>query len=129
MSMTDNVVLLTLKEAPLVQQDAITILQESLGVESGREVIERAVFEISDRLCRLELALCDSELEVVDKLSASMVAMSSQIGLVVFAQVAQGLSHVIQENDYVAAAALSGRLLRLGESSLFCAVELANLSG
>lgn len=127
--MTSKVFSLPLKEAPTVQGDAIQVLQQSLGKESSRDVVERAVYEISDRLCRLELALYQGELETVAKLAAGLVGMSTQIGLPVFAEVARCLALAIQERNLVDAAALSGRLLRLGESSLFCVVEMAGRSG
>jgi len=127
--MTNNVIPLPVSEAPLVHTDAIDTLQASLGVEPGRDVVERAVFAISDRLCRLELALHDDDMETVAKTAAGLVCMSTQIGLLVFAEVASGLAHVIGKQDKVAAAALAWRLLRVGEASLFCAVELADRSG
>lgn len=127
--MTNNVIILPVNEAPLVHTDAIATLQASLGVENGRDVVERAVFEISDRLCKLELALHDEDMETVGKMSASLVCMSTQIGLLVFSEVAIGLASAIKKQDHVAAAALAWRLLRVGEASLFCAVELADCSG
>ncbi len=127
--MKNNIVPLNLDEDPLVHQDAIRVLQESLGVESSRDVVERAVFEISDRLCRLELAYYEGKLDEVGKLAGSLVSMSTQIGLLVFASVANGLSVSIRNDNRVAASALAARLLRLGESSLFCAVELSDRSG
>ncbi len=127
--MTDNIITLPVKEAPLVQTDAIATLQASLGVESGRDVVERAVFEISDRLCRLELALHDEDWKTVGKTAAGLVCMSTQIGLLVFAEVASALANTIANQDDVAATALAWRLLRVGEASLFCAVEQADRSG
>jgi len=127
--MTTNVIPLGFSEAPLVHCDAIETLQASLGQEPGRDVVERAVFEISDRLCKLELAFHAGDMEVVGRVSASLVCMSTQIGLLVFADVARGLAIAIGENQPVTAAALAWRLLRLGETSLFCAVELADRSG
>ena len=127
--MTNNIITLPVNEAPLVQTDAIATLQASLGVESGRDVVERAVFEISDRLCKLELALHDDDMETVGKIAASLVCMSIQIGLLVFAEIASGLANEIGNQNHIAAAALAWRLLRVGESSLFCAVELADRSG
>jgi len=127
--MTNNVIPLALSEAPLVHCDAITILQASLGAETSRDVVERAVFEISDRLCRLELALHAGETKTVGKIAGSLICMSTQIGLLVFAEVARGLAEAVYSENTVTAAALAERLLRLGEASLFCAVELADQSG
>ena len=127
--MKSNVIPLSVTEAPSLHCDAIKTLQASLGQETGRDVVERAVFEISDRLCRLELALRNNEMAAVGKIAASLVCMSSQIGLLVFADVAMGLSKSVTAGNTVPAAALAERLLRLGESSLFCAVELADCSG
>ena len=127
--MKDRIIGLPLNEAPTVHCDAIKILQASLGREPGRDVVERAVYEISDRLCRLELAYHSDDMETVGKISASLVCISTQIGLLVFADVALGLAAAIGAREQVTAAALAARLLRLGESTLFCAVELADRSG
>ncbi|MCP5088531.1 MAG: hypothetical protein GY952_17215 [Rhodobacteraceae bacterium] len=124
-----NVVPLNPNEEPWIHQDAIRVLQDSLGVDCSRDVVERAVFEISDRLCRLELAFHDGRLDEVGKLAGSLVGMSTQIGLLVFANVAASLCHSVQCENHVTAAAQAARLLRLGESSLFCAVEIADRSG
>lgn len=49
-SIDNTIVPLQHTEAPAVQTEALYSLQASLGPDESRDVIERAVFELSDRL-------------------------------------------------------------------------------
>lgn len=124
-----DVIKLPLREAPAISVDVLDTLRRSLGHDSSKQVVERAVFEISDRLVTLEQSLYAGDLEKAAKLSSGLSKLSSQIGLNVFADAADGLAQSIQNQDAVAAAALAGRLLRLGQSSLYHLVEVVGQSG
>lgn len=118
-----NVQFLNISEPSVVEATAIVNLQSSLGIESSRDVVERAAFEVSDRLSRLEYALMKGDLQGTAKIAAGLVSISQQIGLSRFAQVADDLVGAIKGNDYVAVAAVSNRLLRQGETALFDAIN------
>lgn len=105
------------------------MLQENLGPQASRDVIERAVFEVSDRLCKLELALFGRDFDRVQTLAVGLIAISSQIGLVEFADVASDLVFCIDCGELTSTHAVAARLLRLGESSMFQAVQFAELAG
>ena len=116
-------------EAPTVQTEALYSLQASLGADESRDVIERAVFELSDRLWLLEKALHERELDEVKRVSRSLVAISAQIGLTEFSLVATDLSNCIARRDHTAIRAVAARLVRVGERSLYMAVQFSEITG
>ena len=119
----NNVQFLNINEPSVVEPTAIVSLQNALGVESSRDVVERAAFEVSDRLSRLEYTLMSGDLQGTAKIAAGLVSISQQIGLSRFAKVADDLVGAIKNNDFVAVAAISNRLLRQGEAALFDAIN------
>jgi len=92
-----------------VQINTIINLQSSLGVESSRDIVERAALEVSDRLARLDISLREGDLQTTSKIASSLVSISQQIGLEKFAGVAKDLVDAVGNNDYVAIAAISNR--------------------
>jgi hypothetical protein len=119
-----NVQYLNIDEQPVVEKTAIVGLQSALGLESSRDVVERAAFEVSDRLSRLEFALMNGDLEKTSKIASGLGAISQQIGLCQFAAIADDLVGAIHDKDFVAIAAISNRLLRQGERALYDAINL-----
>lgn len=127
--MTKNIAPLAYKDVPRIQFEAMVLLQENLGPQTSRDVIERAVFEVSDRLCKLELALYDRDFDQVQTLAVGLIAISAQIGLAEFSDVASDLVFCIDCQEMTATHAVAARLLRLGESSMFQAVQFAEMTG
>ncbi len=121
--MTQNVSKIQLTEDAQICVKSLTLLRESLGTECSQEVIERAVFEISERLEKIELALVGGEVQVVGKLSKSLIGVAEQIGLMRFSRVAKDVVICVQSQDRIALAAVTQRLLRLGDSSLFATMH------
>ncbi len=122
-AVSSNVQYLNIVEPSVIEATAIASLQSALGIESSRDVVERAAFEVSDRLSRLEYTLMSGDLQGATKISKGLVSISEQIGLSKFAVVANDLVSAIKGNDYVAVAAISSRLLRQGEIALFEAIN------
>jgi hypothetical protein len=127
--MENEIVPLRHVDAPAMQTDALFSLQASMGVDESKDIIERAVFELSDRLWLLEKALHDTEIAEVKRLAKSLVAISAQIGLSEFSLVASDLTYCIQRDDPVAIQAVAARLVRVGERSLFLAVQFPEITG
>jgi len=119
-----NVQYLTINEPSVVEINAIASIQNSLGPDSGRDVVERAAFEVSDRLSRMEYALMNGDLDKTSKIASGLVSISQQIGLTKFAEVASDLISAVDSNDFVAIAAISNRLLRQGERALYDTINL-----
>ncbi len=118
-----NVRILNISEPSSVQINTIINLQSSLGVESSRDIVERAALEVSDRLARLDISLREGDLQTTSKIASSLVSISQQIGLEKFAGVAKDLVDAVGNNDYVAIAAISNRLKRQGETALYDAIN------
>lgn len=114
---------------PRIQYEAMELLLQNLGPKASRDVIERAVFEISGRMSNLQEALSEGELGHVRTIALRLTAISRQIGLVEFSDVATDLVQCIGRNDITATYAVAARLVRLGESSRFRAVRFAGMTG
>ena len=114
---------------PRIQYEAMELLLQNPGPKASRDVIERAVFEISGRMSNLQEALSEGELGHVRTIALRLTAISRQIGLVEFSDVATDLVQCIGRNDITATYAVAARLIRLGESSLFRAVRFAGMTG
>tara|TARA_R110002096_G_scaffold113077_6_gene246046 strand:+ start:45946 stop:46329 length:384 start_codon:yes stop_codon:yes gene_type:complete len=127
--MDEMVIALKYAEVPIVQPEAMQSLQASMGIDECKDVIERAAFELSDRLWLLEKALYDNEMNEVKRISRSLVAISAQIGLTEFSLVASDLTKCIVRNDKTATASVAARLARVGERSLFMAVQFPEITG
>lgn len=127
--MTAKIAPLAHRETPRITYEAMLMLQQNLGLATSRDVIERAVFELSDRLARLELALEEDRLQAVQTLAIGMIAISTQIGLTEFADVAADLVFCIDCENTVAIQAVAARLIRLGERSMSQAVQFAETAG
>ena len=124
--MQHSVISLQRQEVPEIQEEALHILQRSLGHAASRDVIERAIYELSDRLCQMEYNLKRGELAKVRKLALGMVAISDQIGMSSISMVSTNLVQCIDQQDATAIAAVAHRLINLGETSMFEAVEFAD---
>ena len=114
---------------PRIQYEAMELLLQNLGPKVSRDVIERAVCEIDGRMSTLQEALFEGELEPVQTIALRLTAISRQIGLAEFSDVAADLVQCIDRGDITATYAVAARLIRLGESSTFQAVQFAGMSG
>lgn len=119
----------TYRNKPRIQYETLELLRQNLGPKVSRDVIERAVCEISERMGKLQLALYDGNLEHVRTIALRLVAISRQIGLIGFSDVASNLVECIDRMNITATFAVAARLIRLGESSMFQAVQFADVTG
>ena len=127
--MTAEIETLTWRPRPRIRFEALELLHQTLGYKAGNEVIERVVYEVSERMCKLQQALYDGDLDRVAAIAARLDAISRQIGLLDFADVARDLQGCIARSDVTASFAVATRLIRLGESSMFQAVQFADMTG
>ncbi|MFK5997625.1 MAG: hypothetical protein QM492_05920 [Rhodobacterales bacterium] len=111
-------------EIPKLDYPEIENLLGALGVEQGLRVFERVLFEISDKLCELELAVFDGDLETAKRTAKSLHTLSPQVGLACLAHVANDLLEVILFENPDVLAAVCHRLVCLGEACLFQMAEL-----
>jgi len=127
--MRNLVVPLRHTDVPALQTDALYSLQAALGEDQSRDVIERAAYELSDRLWMLEKAMHDTDLDEVKRIAKGLIAISAQIGLTEFSLVASDLTDCIDRGDQVAIASVGARLVRVGEKSLYMAVSFPEVTG
>jgi hypothetical protein len=106
----------------------LNVLRQSLGDQRCREVIEEVVFHVADRLALLSQAIEADDWMEIERLATRMASLSEQVGLADFARVSRDLCAVISAMDPVAMAAVSARLIRLGEDSLYSVMRYAEQS-
>ena len=106
----------------------IMVLRQSLGDQRCREVVSEVVFHLTDRLGLLQAALAGDDAAEAQVLASRLASLSEQVGLADFARVARDLGCCLATNDPVAVAAVSARLCRLGEESLFSVILYADQS-
>lgn len=127
--MTAEILAPAYRNKPRIQFEAMEMLLQNLGPKVSRDVIERAVFEIAGRMSNLQQELFDGDPERVRIIALRLTAISRQIGLAEFSDVATDLVQCIDRRDITATYAVAARLIRLGESSMFQAVQFADMTG
>ncbi|MEM7544087.1 MAG: Hpt domain-containing protein [Pseudomonadota bacterium] len=111
-------------DAPL-DIDALNRLRVSVGAQAFDEVFEDAVFEVTERLARLEALAARSDIDGVGRLSHDLIAVAAQIGLRGVSEVAARLRDCCATENVIAMHAVAARLLRVGEDSLVRAAEMS----
>lgn len=111
-----------------LDRSRIHLLRQSLGDERCREVVSEVVFHLTDRLGLLQTALDEGEVVEAQALAARLAGLSEQVGLSDFARVARDLVGCLSRSDEIATAAVSARLARLGEDSLYSVITFTEQS-
>lgn len=111
-------------ETALVDMESVRVLRQSLGEGKCAEVLEESVFQIADRLSRLEKSLHDEDLPEIYRHCLGLVGTAEQIGMVGVSYVARDLMNCIKIGNKTAINAVAARLIRIGEDSLFSAPDL-----
>lgn len=111
-------------ETPELNYPEIEKLLDAMGMEQGLQVFERVMFEISDILCQLELAIHEGDLETAQRRARTLRTLSPQVGLECLAHVACDIIDVIRCNDLTILPAVGHRIICLGEACLFQMAEL-----
>ena len=123
-----NIVTMHVTEEPLVDFASLQNLQNKVGLDQSREVIERSIFELSDRLWLLEKAFFENNLADARNVAQSFCAPAEEIGLIEFSKVASDLVACIDAADFIATQAVATRLVRVGEGALQHMVHLPEFS-
>lgn len=116
------------QEGVVLDTARIMILRRSLGDQRTREVVEEVVFHLTDRMGLLRAALDEARPCDAQALGARLAALSEQVGLTTFAQVARDLVGCIEAQDEVAIGAVAARLERLADQSLYSVLHYADQS-
>lgn len=111
-----------------LDRSRLQLLRQSLGDQRCREVVSEVVFHLTDRLGLLQSALADGEMAEARTLAGRLASLSEQVGLSDFSRVARDLVGCLASGDRIATAAVSARLERLGEDSLFSVIVFTDQS-
>ena len=111
-------------EMPKLNYKEIQTLFAELGAEQGLRVLERVLFEVSDKLCQLELAVYEGDLRTAKRTANSLRTLCPQVGLVCLVGVANDILDAIACNDRGVLPAICHRMICLGEACLFQLAEL-----
>ncbi|MEM8751611.1 MAG: hypothetical protein AAGF90_01405 [Pseudomonadota bacterium] len=108
----------------LLDRSVLRDLRSALGAHAFEEVFEDALFEVTERLARIERFVEQGALTQACHVARGLAALALQTGLTGAAEVADNLVRCCEAGDRVAAAAVARRLLRVGEDSLVKAAEM-----
>jgi hypothetical protein len=111
-------------EAALVDMESVRVLRRSLGDEKCDEILQDSVFQIADRLSRLEKAVKAEDLPEIYRHCLALVGTAEQVGMVGVSFVARDLMNCVCVGNLTAIHAVAARLIRIGEDSLFSARDL-----
>ncbi|MEM7240547.1 MAG: hypothetical protein AAF429_00020 [Pseudomonadota bacterium] len=122
-----NIEYLQVKVDPVIERASLQALQQRIGVDQSRDVLESTIFELSDRLWLLEKAFFEGALEDARQVAQSFCSTADEIGLIEFSKVASDLVGCIDRRDFVATQAVATRLVRVGETSLCEIVQMPEI--
>lgn len=114
----------TARESALIDTTALLALERNLGTERCREFVEETIFQITERLAKVEGSVTRRDFADAREHTISLIGLSARIGLIRMGMVASDLIEVLANQDENAANAVSSRLVRLGEESLYSLVRL-----
>ncbi|MEM5476130.1 hypothetical protein [Pacificibacter sp. AS14] len=103
-------------------------LYAQLGTSSADGVVSRAMEELAVRLAKVDNCYKKGQLEDMQRAARSMIAISEQIGMETFANVAADVNNLAAMDDGTALAATVDRLMRIGENSLLAVWDLQGAS-
>ena len=119
---------LSTREPSAIDTSAVQRLKQQLGEKRCRSIIDTVIFEVTDLLCLTERAISDREFSAVPEHLDRLRELSGQVGLICMVDIACDLQVCVAEDNRVAAAAVTARLIRVGEDSLFSLIEFTDRS-
>ena len=100
-------------------------LREAVGQTVFDELIEDAIFEVTERIARLEQLSKTTDLAAMAPIAHDLVAVAGQVGMCGVSEIAAGLERCCTDGAEVSALAIAQRLVRVGEASLVAAAEMS----
>lgn len=123
-----NVFVLETREIAAIDTDAIQAIKGSVGEKRCRTVIDGLIFAITDGLCQLERAVETQDHDGLPEVCGRLEGLCAQVGLVCMLDVLNDLAACHASEDYIAMSAVTARLIRIGEDSLYTLIEFADRS-
>ncbi len=114
---------LTVAEQGYVDFEIVGALQASVSALRYQEIVEDVVFSLTERITTLMSNARGREFNHAQRQSAKIGVIARQIGLKGVAGVAAAAQDCAARSDYTALSAVSVRLARMAERSLFSVIE------
>ena len=108
-----------------LDREVMKDLRDTVGQSIFDELIEDAIFEITERIARIEQLSLSSDMDGMAAIAHDLVAIAGQIGMCGVSEIAAGLERCCQDKALVSAQAIAQRLVRVGEASLVAAAEMS----
>ncbi len=114
---------LSVAEQGYVDFEIVSALRASTGSKRYGEIVEDVVFSLTEKVTALMQNAREREFAEAERLAAKIGVIARQIGLKGVAQVASAAQDCGARADYTALSAVSVRLARMAERSLFSLIE------
>ena len=116
--LVSNVEFLIPRETAVIDRAKLARLGRTMGRDAAARIAERAIEEVAERICAIELAWRTSDFVRLGKTARALIAISEQIGMVGVAEVSTDICTTLANRDEAALAAVVSRLVRVGDHSL-----------
>lgn len=114
---------LTVAESGYVDFEMVGALRASTGDQRYSEIVEDVVFSLTEKITALMSDAREREFDKAERQAARIGVITRQIGLKGVAAVAAAAQDCAARSDYTALSAVSVRLARMAERSLFSIIE------
>ncbi len=119
----EHVFHLTVVECGYVDFEIVAALKASTGAQRYAEIVEDVVFSLTENITALMSNARAREFATAERQAAKIGVIARQIGLQGVAAVAAAAQDCASRGDYTALSAVSVRLARMAERSLFSIIE------
>ena len=114
---------LTVAESGYVDFEIVGALKASTGAQRYSEIVEDVVFSLTEKITALMGNAREREFATAERQAAKIGVIARQIGLNGVSGVAAAAQDCASRGDYTALSAVSVRLARMAERSLFSIIE------
>ncbi len=114
---------LTVVENGYVDFEMVGALKASTGAQRYSEIVEDVVFSLTEKVTALMACARSRKFSEAERQAAKIGVIARQIGLKGVAAVAAAAQDCASHGDYTALSAVSVRLARVAERSLFSIIE------
>jgi len=108
-----------------IDRAAMKALRDTVGQSVFDELIEDAIFEVTERIARIEQLNLTADITAMAPIAHDLVAVAGQVGMCGVSEIAAGLERCCLDEAQVSAQAIAQRLVRVGEASLVAAAEMS----
>ena len=114
---------LTVAERGHVDFEIVGALRAATGAQRYAEIVEDVVFSLTEKITALMASARAREFATAERQAAKIGVIARQIGLKGVSGVAAAAQDCARQHDYTALSAVSVRLARMAERSLFSIIE------